>query len=72
MTDTNFGPCPPRQSNEIIWLSTGTADAYNRSGIRVTVFKSISFARHICLQWGLVREWVANRKDLDILRKNYG
>jgi hypothetical protein len=72
VTDVNFGPCPHCQSDEITWLSSGVADGYNRSGIQVSAFKSISFARLICLECGLVREWVADRKDLDFLRRTYG
>ena len=72
MTEVNFGACPHCQSSEIIWLRSSAADGYNRSGVTVGAFRSISFARLICLQCGLVREWVDNREHLDLLRKKYG
>jgi hypothetical protein len=72
MTNVDHGSCPNCQSKEMILLPSGIADGYNKSGVHVGAFRSVSFARLICLQCGLVREWVASRKDLDLLRKKYG
>jgi hypothetical protein len=72
MGDVNLGLCPYCQSDEVISLQSSASDGYGRSSISVSTFKSIQFARLICLQCGSVREWVANRQDLDLLRKKYG
>lgn len=72
MADINFGRCPHCHSDEIIWVPSSAADGHNRSGIQVGAFRSVSFARLICLDCGMVREWVDNRKDLDLLRRKYG
>jgi hypothetical protein len=72
MSDVNFGPCPHCQSYELVLLPSSAADGYNRSGVQISTFRSIQFARLICLHCGLVREWVADRTHLELLRKKYG
>jgi predicted RNA-binding Zn-ribbon protein involved in translation (DUF1610 family) len=70
--DVNFGPCPQCGGTEIICVPSRTADGYQRSGMAVSAFRAISFSRVICLQCGLVREWITDRADLDLLRKKFG
>ena len=70
--DINFGPCPHCGSAEIICVPSSTADGYRRSGMAVGTFRVIEFSRVICLQCGLVREWVTDRVHLDLLRKKFG
>ncbi len=42
------------------------------SVIVVSAFRSIPIARLVCLGCGYVREWVDNRRHLDLLREKYG
>ena len=70
--DITFGPCPHCGSAEIVCVPSKTADGYQRSGMAVSTFRAISFSRVICLQCGLVREWIADRANLDLLRKKFG
>jgi hypothetical protein len=72
VTDVNFGPCPHCRSNEIVWLQSSVSDGYNRSGVQVGAFRSISFDRLICLNCGLVREWVTDPEHRELLRRKYG
>ncbi|WP_203831517.1 hypothetical protein [Actinoplanes palleronii] len=72
MGDINFGPCPHCGSPEIACVPSGPADGYNRSGMAVSTFRTIPFSRVICLQCGLVREWITDRAHLDLLRKKFG
>ncbi|GLW31073.1 hypothetical protein Areg01_40130 [Actinoplanes regularis] len=72
MDNNNLGLCPYCQSDQIIRLEGGMKDGYLRSGVAVSTFKTVEFVRLICLQCGSVREWVANQKDLDLLREKYG
>jgi hypothetical protein len=72
VSNINFGQCPHCQSDEIVMLQSGPRDGYGRSTINIGGLTSIPLARVICLQCGSVREWVADRNHLDILRKKYG
>ena len=72
MADADFSPCPNCQNGEIICLPSGVADGHNQSGVYIGGFRSVSFARLICLQCGFVREWIATQEGLDLLRKKYG
>ena len=71
MNDINFGPCPHCGSPEIICVPSSSADGYQRSGMAVSTFRTIPFSRVICLQCGLVREWITDRAQLDLLRKKF-
>jgi len=71
VNDINFGPCPHCGSPEIICVPSSSADGYQRSGMAVSTFRTIPFSRVICLQCGLVREWITDRAQLDLLRKKF-
>lgn len=42
------------------------------SVIVLTMFQIVPIARLVCLGCGYVREWVDNRRHLDLLREKYG
>jgi hypothetical protein len=71
VTDRNLGNCPYCRSDELVRLPGRYSDGDNRSGVQVTAFRSISFARIICLQCGSVREWVDSQEDLEMLRNKF-
>ncbi|AEV88303.1 hypothetical protein ACWT_7293 [Actinoplanes sp. SE50] len=70
MDATTF-TCPHCGSAEIICVPSSMNDGYNRSGMTVSAFRTIPFSRVICLQCGLVREWITDRAQLDLLRKKF-
>lgn len=72
MSNIDFGPCPHCQSEEIVVHQSTVSDGYGRSSISIGGLTSIPFSRVICLQCGLVREWVADREHLKRLRKRFG
>jgi hypothetical protein len=72
VVDINFGPCPQCTSVDIICVPSSMSDGYQRSGMTISTFRTIPFSRVICLQCGLVREWISDRAHLDLLRKKFG
>ncbi|MFI7598657.1 hypothetical protein [Actinoplanes sp. NPDC049681] len=72
MGEINFGLCPHCGSAEIVCVPSSMNDGFNRSGIAVSALRVIPFSRVICLQCGLVREWITDRVHLDLLRKKFG
>ncbi|WIM98694.1 hypothetical protein ACTOB_002303 [Actinoplanes oblitus] len=71
MEPIDFGACPHCGSLEIICVPSSNADGYHRSGMAAGTFRMIPFSRVVCLQCGLVREWITNRAHLDHLREKY-
>ncbi|WP_041832152.1 hypothetical protein [Actinoplanes sp. N902-109] len=72
MSDVTFGPCPHCASTEIVCVPSSMADGHLRSGMAVSTFRTIQFSRVICLQCGLVREWVTDAAHRQLLREKFG
>ncbi|AGL16053.1 hypothetical protein L083_2543 [Actinoplanes sp. N902-109] len=53
-------------------MPSSMADGHLRSGMAVSTFRTIQFSRVICLQCGLVREWVTDAAHRQLLREKFG
>ncbi|SNY52923.1 hypothetical protein [Paractinoplanes atraurantiacus] len=69
---TSFGVCPNCGQDDIIRIPSDRFSGQAVSGVAVSALRLVLFARLICLTCGFVREWVDDRKDLDLLRKKFG
>ncbi|XVU30013.1 hypothetical protein ACQPZJ_23845 [Actinoplanes sp. CA-054009] len=72
MTQPTFGVCPNCGNDDIIRIAPDRFGGQGVSGVLVSSFRVVVFARLICLTCGLVREWVDDRKNLDLLRRKFG
>lgn len=59
--------CPKCNSIDIFINRGKSMNQYGR--FMISVFKAITFNRHICLQHGYIEEWVSNKKLLNTLDK---
>ena len=62
-----LGLCPNCRADEVIRLP---GDMY--SAILISAFRKLPVARLVCLNCGLVRDWIDDRRHLEMLRKRYG
>ncbi|HEX8627611.1 MAG TPA: hypothetical protein VF755_05520, partial [Catenuloplanes sp.] len=64
--------CPKCRSSDIVRESGGAAGGTNMIPMGFTTLSAVPIARYVCLNCGLVEEWVEAAQDLARLRKKFG